>query len=191
MSKKPLAQPHIEDATFAACLAPLAVAWIANADAEIRSHGSDWGPPDPPRIASRPADLTHRGPAHRLRNDGAVGDACILPGATGVSPTPQALAEWRSLADQEFAAFCTIESFLAKTDAELADAALAYPRQIAGFLERMTRMENRRSLQHQVTIELMARLQMAMIEAEIGSGRELPRPATARGAPSYPYRRKE
>ena len=53
MSKKPAALPDIEDATFAACLDPLAEALVAGAaeDAADRVANPDWPPPDPPRMA--------------------------------------------------------------------------------------------------------------------------------------------
>ncbi|MGA3401122.1 MAG: hypothetical protein ABSC95_18050 [Acetobacteraceae bacterium] len=191
MSRKPAALPHIEDATFAACLAPLAEALMSHADAEIRSHTADRAPTEPQPVPAGSADRGYPGPVHRLRNAGAAGDAGIAPGSAGVSPTPQALAEWRLVADQEFATFCTIELFLAKSDAELSAAVLAYPRQIVGFLERIARMEHRRALQHQAMIELMTRIQMAMMEAENESGRDLRPPATARGDVPFINRRKE
>ena len=87
-----------------------------------------------------------------------------------VARTPHALAEWRSLADEEYAEFCAIDLFLAKTDAELCAAAAAYPEQILGFLARMSRIEDRRALQQRAMTALMERIRMAMIQAEIEAG---------------------
>lgn len=91
---------------------------------------------------------------------------CGLAGGTGASPTPRALAEWRSLADQDFAAFCTIELFLAKTDAELAAAVMEYPKQILGFLARIARIESCLAVQQQAMTELMARIEVAMMQTD-------------------------
>lgn len=188
MSKKPAALPDIEDATFAACLDPLAEALVAGAaeDAADRVANPDWPPPDPPRMArlgdprsmpSAQGDLADPLEPYRLRN-AVAGDGGIRPVA---APTPQALAEWRSLADQEFAEFCAIELFLAKSDAELSAAVAAYPRQVLGFLERITRLEDRRALQQQAMTELLARMQMALMQVETGPGLDLSHPVTAWG----------
>jgi hypothetical protein len=183
MSRKPVELPHIEDAAFAACLAPLAEAFISSGEAETRAHARDPGTRlDPGHAPHGPGDFGYQGPTLRLRTAGAVGGACTPPGAAGLSTISPALAEWRSLADQEFAEFCAIELFLAKTDAELSAAVLEYPKQMLGFLARLARIESRRALQHQAMTELMARIQMAMIQAEADLAPDLPHPAAARGS---------
>ena len=128
-------------------------------------------------MPSAQGDLADPLEPYRLRN-AVAGDGGIRPVA---APTPQALAEWRSLADQEFAEFCAIELFLAKSDAELSAAVAAYPRQVLGFLERITRLEDRRALQQQAMTELLARMQMALMQVETGPGLDLSHPVTAWG----------
>ena len=183
MSRKPVELPHIEDAAFAACLAPLAEAFISSGEAETRAHTHDPGARlDPGRASTWAGGFRVSRPDAPITQRRCGGRACTPPGAAGLSPISPALAEWRSLADQEFAEFCAIELFLAKTDAELSAAVLEYPRQMLGFLARIARIESRRALQHQAMTELMARIQMAMIQAEADLAPDLPHPAAARGS---------
>lgn len=172
MSKKAAALPHIEDATFAACLAPLAGSLVAGAGNNASGNGADGNGADgeehapavgqrvPPGVAEF-ADQASTQPWHAT---GTAGAAHLQPGATASRSTRQALAAWRSLADQEFAEFCAIDQFLAKSDAELAAAVLHYPRQVRGFLARLMRIEHRRTAQQQTMTDLIARIEMALIQ---------------------------
>ena len=191
MSKKPAALPHIEDATFAACLAPLAGSLVAGAGngasgngasgngasgngadgngADGEEHAPAVGQRVPPGVAEF-ADQASTQPWHAT---GTAGAAHLQPGATASRSTRQALAAWRSLADQEFAEFCAIDQFLAKSDAELAAAVLHYPRQVRGFLARLMRIEHRRTAQQQTMTDLIARIEMALIQVETDPTREL------------------
>jgi hypothetical protein len=83
---------------------------------------------------------------------------------------PATLDEWRSLADQQFAAFGTVEQMASRTDEELLSAVLVFPRQISSFLARASEIECRLTLQRHAITTLMVRLRMAMTRAAAGSG---------------------
>jgi len=157
MSRKAAELPDIEDTAFAACLAPL-------------SDGL-------PRLPETSSDDFCRATLTQDLAPPSAGERCFsVPGTRPEAPPPLNLedteaiplnlAEWRSVADQEYAEFRVIQSFLAKTDAELMAAAQAYPRQILGLLARVSRLQLRRAAQHETAALLVGRLHAAMLKAD-------------------------
>jgi len=158
MSKKIGSLPDIEDATFLACLDPLA---------ETLAAGLPWnefaGPGEQSRAAGQTAAFPPKpGPD---RTSGAAYDDPTPPLASGALSQLPSLAAWRSQADEEFAEFRAVDRFLAATDAEIAAAWQTYPRQLLGFLERISRMQQRRALQDQAMAMMMARVHATLLQA--------------------------
>ena len=178
MTRKPPELPNIEDATLRACLAPLMDAM----------HDGGTSPPAPPVVAGVPADRPNV-PAHAAPGPAAeatVGspaesndnpDPSVEPCAAGCpSGMPKSLAEWRSLSDDDFGAFRTIELFLAMTDAELETAAAEFPKQISGTLARIGRIRRRMLAQYDTVTTAMALLERALARSG-GTGPLPPRNA--------------
>jgi hypothetical protein len=160
VNKKPPELPNIEDATLRACLAPLMEAM--NAGGELPSQPVS---PVPVARAARP----------RLVASGSNDNP--LPAADKIAPVerepagiPKTLAEWRSQADDEFAALRMTELFLAMTDAELAAAASEFPRQIAGTAARIARIKQRLAAQYDRVTAAQALLERAQKQASSGAG---------------------
>ncbi|HEX3992099.1 MAG TPA: hypothetical protein VHX39_13085 [Acetobacteraceae bacterium] len=156
MNKKPPGLPNIEDATLRACLAPLMDAMNAGSDA-----------------ANQPLAPIALPPIAQLQSVGAGSNDNPLPPADQSGPRvggtsagmPNTLAEWRLVADDDFASFRMVELFLAMTDAELATAAKDFPRQIAGTVARIGRIKQRLAGQYDkvtATIALLERARLAV-----------------------------
>lgn len=150
MSRKASSLPDIEDATFLACLDPLAETLAASATWDERVAGTtpalaapNTGPSSP-RLAATVDSIADESPA-----------LLALP----------SLAAWRSQADEAFAEFWAIRRFVAVTDAELATAVQTYRPQIIGFLERISRMQQQRAAQDRAIAAVIARLHAAMLRA--------------------------
>jgi hypothetical protein len=158
MSRHAVELPNIEDATLRACLAPLAEAIAAGAETVPPFTREPVRPP--PDQQPVPAASTGTPPPRMA--------------ARGFARTPETLAEWQSLAAQEFAAFGTVQQLLARTDAELVTAALEFPQQLRGTLAWMATMEDRLALQRHAVTTLMERLRMAMTRAAVEAGSALP-----------------
>jgi hypothetical protein len=141
VTKKPPELPNIEDATLRACLAPLMEAMNAGAEA----------------VAVEPVhDRTGRSPPFPPgSNDNARS-------ARDHSGTPGSLAEWRSLADDDFGAFRMIELFIAMTDTERETAAAEFPRQIGGTVARIARLKHRLAGQYDTVTTALALLERAV-----------------------------
>lgn len=91
------------------------------------------------------------GPAERTRS--AREQATDAPLVSG------SLAAWRTEADADYAMLHMIAQFNAKTDAELAAAAAAFPRQVGGMRDRLTRMEARLAQRQDAVTALLDRLE--------------------------------
>ncbi len=135
--------PNIEDATLQACLAPLASPIAPQKTGASRDPTPSF---EPQVVTVGLAPPTNHSPAAFAR-------------------VPMTLDEWRSLAEQQFAAFGTVEQMASRTDEELLGAVLMFPRQIDSFLARAADIETRLALQHEAITTLMARLRMAMTRA--------------------------
>ena len=153
MTRRPPELPNIEDATLLACLAPLMEAMHARVE---------------PAVAALAIDLSaERSAKPRLAPAGSPAGSNDNP-APGDRPsvdTPGTRAEWRSLADDDFGAFRTIELFLAMTDAELETAAAEFPRQIGGTIARIGRIKRRLSKQYDTVTTVTALLERAVARA--------------------------
>jgi hypothetical protein len=163
MNKKPPDLPNIEDATLRACLAPLMEAMHAGSE-----------PAAPPVRRVTPAGVTPTGVMIERSAEplaGVVGcndnpaPATETAGGHEHSAAPKTLAEWRSLADDDFGAFRMIELFLVMTDAELATAAVEFPKQIGGTLARIGRIRQRLLAQYDTVTTVTALLERALARA--------------------------
>lgn len=175
--KKPPELPNIEDATLRACLAPLVDAM--NKGAEVAPvatlkpvpvrhvsappHGPPMGPPagPPPR------------PTGSNDNPTPPADPTGVPG-TEPTAVPKTLAEWRSLADEDFGAFRMIELFLGMTDAELETAATDFPKQIGGTMERISSLKRRLADRYDSVTTVATLLERAMARAADKGGTARP-----------------
>jgi hypothetical protein len=168
VNKKPPELPNIEDATLRACLAPLMEAM--HAGAETMSQ---------PRLATSAASAQRPQRVPRGLLAGSNDNPVPSPAASGCTNAsaaieypgaPKTLAEWRSLADDEFGAFRMIELFLVMTDAELTSAAGDFPKQFGGTVARLARIKRRLAAQYDTVTTAMALLQRAMarVAAEPG-----------------------
>jgi len=158
MSRKGGGLPDIEDATFLACLDPLAGTLAATAP----RYGLG-GAADPPRAPVQPVPFQARSPANRAPN--AARGEMMLPQRSADTPALPSLAAWRTQADEEYAELRAVDHLLAASDAELAAAWQTYPRQILGFLERISRMRQRRAAQDQAMATILARIHTTMLQA--------------------------
>jgi hypothetical protein len=151
VNKKPPELPNIEDATLRACLAPLMDAM--NAGSEQVAQAVSAVPVVPavrdPSVVSGSND----NPPPPAGNIAAVDRDPVS--------TPKTLAEWRSQADDDFAAFRMVELFLAMTDAELATAVAEFPRQITGTAARIAQMKRRLAAQYDKVTAAVALLERA------------------------------
>ena len=160
MNKKPPELPNIEDATLRACLAPLMDAMVASGEAFS---------PTPPLAAVMPAGGLPRVPPGSNDNPSPVPAARPADGyARGAAGVPATLAEWRSRSDDDFGVFRTIAHFLAMTDAELAAAAVEFPRQIGGTVARLSRMKRRLAARYDTVTTVAALLERAIERAAEG-----------------------
>jgi hypothetical protein len=166
--KKPPELPNIEDATLRACLAPLVDAMNKGAEAAptavpapVTMHHVS-APPHGPSVGPL------SGPTHRPTgsNDNPTPPADPIA-AREPEPTavPRTLAEWRSLADEDFGAFRTIELFLGMTDAELETVAADFPKQISGTMERISSLKRRLADRYDSVTTVVALLERAMVGA--------------------------
>jgi hypothetical protein len=165
--KKPPELPNIEDATLRACLAPLLDAMNSGAEA------AGTPKPVPVRDVSVPPVGPPEGPPHRSTgsNDNPTPSAGPLAVHETQPPAvPKTLAEWRSLADEDFGAFRTIELFLGMTDAELEAVAADFPRQIGGTMERISSLKRRLADRYDSVTTVAALLERAMARAADKSG---------------------
>jgi hypothetical protein len=71
--------------------------------------------------------------------------------------------------------------FVARSDAELAAAVAAHPREMLGFVARLSRLQQRRAAQQQAMAALLERMHQAMLRAASAS-----RPAVPDGSRSRP-----
>ena len=158
MNRKAVELPNIEDAMLRACLAPLV---------ESVTTGSETVTPAPREPV--------RSAVHQQRASAASTDTPPPRAVSrGFARTPTTLVEWQSLAQQEFAAFGTVEQLLGKTDTELVTAVLEFPKQICGTLAWMATIDDRLALHRYAVTTLMARLRMAMTRAAVEAGSALP-----------------
>jgi hypothetical protein len=81
--------------------------------------------------------------------------------------TPETLAEWKAMADDDFGLFRTIELFLAMTDAELETAAAEFPRQVNGTIARIGGLKRRLSVQYDTVTTVTALLERAMARVAV------------------------
>jgi hypothetical protein len=155
MNKRPPELPNIEDATLRACLAPLMDAM--NAGGELASQALATIP-EPPAARLQPV------PSGSNDNPRPAADK-ISPFGRELPGTAKTLAEWRSQADDDFAAFRMVELFLAMTDAELVTAAAEFPRQVAGTVARIARFKQRLAAQYDAVTAAVALLERAQASA--------------------------
>ncbi len=192
MTKKPPELPNIEDATLKACLAPLM---------EALNNVPDIAEPAPPVVnandASMPVTPEVRPAGAKPRDipgGGAAGGAEMLPhiGAgsndnpppstlmmrprktTECPAVPKTLAEWRSLADDDFGAFRMIDQFLGMTDAELEMVAAQFPRQIDGTIGRIARIKQRLAQRYDMVATAASLLERAARRASASEGADQP-----------------
>jgi hypothetical protein len=174
--KKPPELPNIEDATLRACLAPLLDAMNKGAEAAAVAmpkpvpvrhvsappHGPPMGPPmgPPLGLVSGPPPR----PAGSNDNPIPPADPIGVP-ETEPAAVPKTLAEWRSLADEDFGAFRMIELFLGMTDAELETAATEFPKQIGGTTERISGLKRRLADRYDSVTTVAALLERAIARA--------------------------
>jgi hypothetical protein len=185
--KKPPELPNIEDATLRACLAPLVDAM--NRGAEAAAMPNPVGvrhvsaPPHGPPVglpAGLPAGLPVgpvAGPSPRPA--GSNDNPTPRSDPIGVAETepaavPKTLAEWRSLADEDFGAFRMIGLFLGMTDAELETAATEFPKQIGGTMERISGLKRRLADRYDSVTTVAALLERAMARAADKGGTDRP-----------------
>ena len=177
MSKKPPELPNIEDATLRACLAPLVDAMNNGAEAAAPvahpavSSGVPAGRPvDPPRLPAGSNDnpVPPAGPIEAREPEN--------------SAIPKTLAEWRSLADDEFGAFRMTELFLSMTEAELETAAAEFPKQIGATVARISGIKRRLAARYDAVTTVTALLQRAMerVDARDGTDPRVPEIASTR-----------
>ncbi len=168
MNKKPPDLPNIEDATLRACLAPLMDAMTPRAEMAVAAVPAAQRAP---MAATRSDPAVSSPPAHGAANSNE--NRPPSPGLTEVSDQasadlPKTLAEWRSLADDDFGMFRTIELFLAMTEAELEIAAAEFPKQIGGTIARIDRIKRRLSAQYDTVTTVTALLRRALARAAAG-----------------------
>ena len=166
MSKKPVSLPNIEDVTFLAYLDPLAEALgpAPGYDPGLGMEDLPWPELAPNRLPSGPGWApSQEPPAMPIRGERPRASAAC-------SATPPSLAAWRSQADEEFADLRAVAVFLAKTDAELATMVQAHPRQVLGFMERISRIQQRRAAQSENLAALMTRVHGVMLRAATDAG---------------------
>ena len=164
MTKKPPVLPNIEDDTLRACLAPLVDAMnpgiepVAPITQAFVSAGVQSGvtvtrarevPDGPPSSNDNP-----------VPSAGTIG-ACDFE----CSGLPRTLAEWRSLADDDFGAFRMIEHFLGMTDEELEAAAVEFPKQIGGTMGRINRIKKRLAARYDAVTTVTVLLERALARA--------------------------
>ncbi len=155
MNKKPPELPNIEDATLRACLAPLMDAMTAGAEAPIQALLTGVRGQNVPEL-----------PAGSNDNPLPSGEF-VVPRDRECADPPRTLAEWRSLADDDFGTFRMIELFLAMTEAELEKAAAEFPRQIGGTVVRLSRMKRRLADQYDTVTTITALLKRALARAAL------------------------
>lgn len=167
MTRKPPELPDIEDATLRACLAPLM---------EARTAGAETIVPIPPPSAARPVSHVRALPSGS--NDNPAPPVPRATENTVLAETPPiTLAEWRSLADEEFGTFRMIEMFLTRTDGELERAASEFPKQLSGTLARLSHMKERLAARYDAVTSVQALLRRALARAADGgegAGRAVP-----------------
>jgi hypothetical protein len=160
VNRKPPELPNIEDATLRACLAPLMDAMNAGGEPAVQASA--------PIAVARAARPQVVAPGS---NDNP------LPAADKTAPLdrdptfgPNALAEWRAQADDDFAAFRMVEVFLSMTDADLAAAVEEFPRQIAGTVARIGRIKRRLASQYDRVTAAIALLDRAQLMGSADTG---------------------
>jgi hypothetical protein len=169
MNKKPPVLPNIEDATLRACLAPLM---------EAMHPGVETAAPLPQAFvpngapAMRSSDVA-QGPAGSNDNPVPSADAIVVRDRE-CAGVPKTLAEWRTLADDDFGVFRMIEHFLGMTDTELEAAAAEFPKQISGTVARITRMKRRLAARYDTVTTVSALLERAMARAAAAKATEEP-----------------
>jgi hypothetical protein len=159
VNKKPPDLPNIEDATLRACLAPLMDAMNAGVEAAMPSVRSVIETNAP---VERSVALPHGTAGSNDNPAPTMGRA-----AAECVGTPATLAEWKSMADDDFGMFRTIELFLAMTDAELETAAAKFPKQIEGTIARIGRIRRRLSSQYDTVTTVTALLERAISRAAV------------------------
>ena len=184
MNKKPPELPNIEDAMLRACLAPLMESMSGGVDPPrpttlpgvvipmswpVRSSKDNPTATVPPvpsvLVASAPVPSA---PVPSAPAEPDFPSAAVLPGDEGAMP--KTLAAWRSLADEDFGTFRTIDSFLARTDEELAAAAAAFPKQLGGTVARLARLRERLKAQADAVAEVQILLRRALARAGGAAG---------------------
>jgi len=175
MNKKPPSLPNIEDATLRACLAPLV---------DAMNHGGDIlgaAPPLTQAFVPAPAVPPHPLLPQHVSGPASGPDSPRDPISSNDNPPPSAeliairgrecsglpatLAEWRSLADDDFGAFRMIEQFLGMTDEELETAAAEFPKQIGGTVTRISRLKKRLAARYDAVTTVMTLLERAQARA--------------------------
>jgi hypothetical protein len=165
LNKKPPELPNIEDATLRACLAPLMDA-INNGAASSAAQVDPSTISIPHPAANPPADPAGRLSALPGSNDNRTPAAeTMAVREHDCSLMPKTLAEWRSLADDDFGAFRMIEHFLGLTEAELETAAAEFPRQIGGTMKRIACLKSQLAVRYDAATTVSALLERAMARA--------------------------
>jgi hypothetical protein len=179
LNKKPPELPNIEDATLRACLAPLM-------DAMNNGAGSSTAQVDPStipiahpgadqagRLSALPSALPNSPGGFPGSNDNRTPPADTMAVREhDCSLMPKTLAEWRSLADEDFGAFRMIEHFLGLTDAELETAAAEFPKQIGGTMKRIACLKSQLAVRYDAATTVSALLERAMARVTAGTSIE-------------------
>jgi hypothetical protein len=166
VNKKPPELPNIEDATLRACLAPLV---------DAMNNGVESAPPvNPATIPIADAVLPRVSPGSNDNRTPSVDT--IAAHEPDCSAMPKTLAEWRSLADEDFGAFRTIDHFLGMTEADLETAAAEFPKQIGGTMRRIACLKSRLAMRYDAATTVNALLERAM--ARVAASTAIDRPPT-------------
>ena len=168
MNRKPPELPNIEDATLRACLAPLV---------DAMNNGVESVTPAAIQVAdpvARSSDLPSVSPGS---NDNRTPPTdTIAAREPDFAAMPKTLAEWRSLADEDFGVFRVIDHFLGMTDADLETAAAEFPKQIGGTMRRIAGLKSQLAMRYDAVTTVNALLKRAM--ARVAAGTAIDRPAT-------------
>jgi hypothetical protein len=143
VNRKPPVLPDIEDATLRACLAPLMEAM----------SGTDTDADQPDSIAGEAA----RG-LPRVSNDNPP------PAAHETYPeVANSAGDLGELTPDDVGTFRIINVFLAMTDAERANVAAQFPKQIAGTMARVARLKQRMADRYDTVATALTLLRRAMV----------------------------
>lgn len=149
MTRKPPELPDIDDAALRAYLAPLMDSM-------------------PGQDEDRPVRTGVVVPLPRARPTSNDNPPPVPEDVPPQDTRPPALAAWRAMADDDYGTFRTIESFLARSDQDLAAAAASFPKQLGATLARLTRLRERLLAQADLVAEAQVLLRRALARAATG-----------------------